>query len=107
LSDLSGAEYLLVGASALTIYTGRSLWRAYASRQWPKAVGHVLKASADIGVIVPTDTDEPTYAKAAWEATFVYRYNVRGTPHVGSRRLTTAEDDKEPSIAECSFGCSD
>jgi hypothetical protein len=44
-----------------------------------------VKSSAEIGVSVSVDPDNPTPALAGWFATFVYRYNVGGVQRTGNR----------------------
>jgi hypothetical protein len=101
LSDIDAAAYLLIGSSALATYTGRSLWLAYSSRQWPKAVGHIVEARADVGVVIP-NPEHPSYA-AVWNATFVYRYNVGGAQRTGSRLRFTPFSFREGRRAAAKY----
>jgi hypothetical protein len=103
-SDVDAATYLLFASGALTAYTGRSLWLAYSSRTWPRAIGHVVVANADIGVLDPhASSGNPGPAVATWAATFVYRYNVRGNQRIGTRLRFTPISFREARRAAAKY----
>jgi hypothetical protein len=104
LSDVDAATYLLFASGALTAYTGRWLWLAYSSRTWPRAIGHVVVANADIGVLDPhASSGNPGPAVATWAATFVYRYNVRGNQRIGTRLRFTPISFREARRAAAKY----
>lgn len=81
----AGATYLIVVGASLAAYTGRLLWLGRRSTEWPRAIGAIVTASSDIGVLPTEAGDVPSPGASVRTATFVYRYNVGGQPYFGAR----------------------
>ena len=85
MADTGGAAYVIFAGASLVAYTGRLLWLARRSTRWPRAVGAIVTASSEIGVLQPTGGEHPSPGASVRTTTFVYRYNIAGERYLGAR----------------------